>query len=886
MTRSLTKTYAPNPLLRMVYERFFDKIRVDEAWIQSVTELSKRGSIVYVLRNLNFVDFFALDHLTKRYGLPQVRFVNDLGLGMFNPISRGSRNSFITNRLAKDENHLGDALQDGGSAMLFLKRPPGPLDVVGGGASGGRGLREGEDLMRGLIDLQRDSDEPILLVPQVIIWTKRPDTLGTRPMDFILGPREWPGTLRTIGQFLQNYKNVALKVGEPFDLQDFVAKNPKMSEDTQVRRVTYAMLRRLERERRAITGPAQKPPDRVRHEIVRSPKLREVITELAGERPQEQAVLTARALGMLREIQATPDIGTVKMMDMVLDRVFERIYAGIEFDPKDLDRLREGAKEGTLILLPSHKSHIDYLVLSYLFMHENLQLPLIAAGENLSFFPLGPVFRRGGAFFLRRSFKGDRLYVAVMDAYVRRVIRDGFPIELFVEGGRSRSGKLLPPKFGLLSMIVDAALKIPQRKVFFVPVSIGYERVIEAGEYQQELSGGEKKKEDAKGLLGATEVLRYKYGRINLQIGSFITLGDVRKELDLPAKGDVTDRSRLAMTRRLGNLTMDEINRITAVTPGALSALALLSDDRRGIPHDELMDRCRRLLAVLRDMGARVTPTLATAAGTLKSQAIDEALQMFGDADLLDIHDMASGDSGKRKGRRKDKNAPRAGEGAIYSVIDKQRVPLDTTKNMIVHFFVERSLVATAMQMNHGVAVDRATVKERVFNLSRIFKFEFRFRADAPFDEIFDDTVNTMIRANELEDRRGQLAPGIGHNGWSGKVWLTTYQSILHNFVEGYVMAARSLAALVKGGPLPKKDLVKRALSAGRRGFLGGEHKRPESVSKPLVENAFRSFVDQKYLKETDGKLELVTSFRTPEAVDAIAGRISAFLGNDDSDTQ
>ena len=884
MTRALSKTYEPNPLLRMVYQRFFDRIRVDEAWIHSVTELSKRGSIVYVLRNLNFVDFFALDHLTKRYGLPQVRFVNDLGMGVFNPISRGSRNTFLTKRLAKDENQLADALKDGGSAMLFLKRPPGPLDIVGGNVTGGRGLREGEGLMRGLIDLQRNSDKPILLVPQVIIWTKRPDTLGARPMDFLLGPREWPGTLRTIGQFLQNYQNVALKVGEPFDLQDFLEKNRQMSEDTQVRRVTYAMLRRLERERRAITGPAQKPPDRVRHEIVRTPKLREVITELAGERPQEQAVLTARALGMLREIQATPDIGTVKMMDAVLDRVFERIYAGIEFDQKDLNRLREGAKEGTLILLPSHKSHIDYLVLSYLFMHENLQLPLIAAGENLSFFPLGPIFRRGGAFFLRRSFKGDRLYVAVMDAYVRRIIRDGFPIELFVEGGRSRSGKLLPPKFGLLGMIVDAALKIPQRKVFFVPVSIGYERVIEAGEYQRELSGAEKKKEDAKGLLSATDVLRYKYGRINLQIGSFITLDDVRKELDMSANGDISEESSLAITRRLGNLTMDEINRITAVTPGALSALALLSDERAGIPHDELMDRCRRLLAVLRELGARVTPTLATEAGTLKTQAIVEALQMFGDADLVDIYDIASTDSTRRKGRRKEKNPPVAGEGAIYRVVDKQRVQLDTTKNMIVHFFVERSLVATAMQMSRGVAVDRNTVKERVFNLSRIFKFEFRFRADAPFDEIFNDTINTMVRANEIEERRGQLVPGIGHDGWTGDVWLTTYRSILHNFLEGYVMGAKSLTALLKG-PIPKKDLVKRALSLGRRGFLGGEHKRAESVSKPLIENALRSFVDQEYLKDTDGKLELVASFQTPGAVDAIAGRITAFLVHDAPDS-
>src|SRR5258708_25976373 len=151
----------------------------------------------------------------------------------------------------------------------------------------------------------------------------------------------------------------------------------------------------------------------------------------------------------------------------------------MDVDREGLERGGGATKEGCAILLPSHKSHIDYLVLSYVFYEENIQLPLIAAGDNLSFFPLGPVFRRAGAFFIRRSFKGDRLYSAVVETYVRRLIRDGYPIELFLEGGRSRTGKLLPPKFGLLGMLVDSALSVPQKKVFYVPISIGYERIVE-----------------------------------------------------------------------------------------------------------------------------------------------------------------------------------------------------------------------------------------------------------------------------------------------------------------------------------------------------------------------------------------------------------------------
>src|SRR5690606_12130569 len=254
----------------------------------------------------------------------------------------------------------------------------------------------------------------------------------------------------------------------------------------------------IERERRVVIGPAAKPPERVRTEILRSPRLQRIISDLAGGGGTTIGAKTAEAAKMLEELQATPNPNVLKGMGIGLRWGFNRIYRGIEFDPAYVERVRDASRNGALILLPSHKSHIDYLVLSYFFYERNLPMPLIAAGDNLNFKPVGPIFRRCGAFFIRRSFKGDRLYAAIVDAYIRRLIRDGYPIELFLEGGRSRTGKLLDPKFGLLNMIVDAAQGVPAQTVRFVPVSIGYERVVEADSYQRELTGGEKKKEEAK----------------------------------------------------------------------------------------------------------------------------------------------------------------------------------------------------------------------------------------------------------------------------------------------------------------------------------------------------------------------------------------------------
>src|SRR6185503_18995676 len=172
--RELTRTYEPNPVLRALYQRFFDKIQVDDAWVREVRALSERGSIVYVLRSLNFIDFFALDYLTKRYQLPQIRFVNDLGLWVLNPMGKGWLNAILPKPNVSASDELADALKRGGSAALFLKRPPGVIDVATG-ASGGRGLKEGDELVTTLFGLQRKRQRPIFVVPQVFVWTKFPN---------------------------------------------------------------------------------------------------------------------------------------------------------------------------------------------------------------------------------------------------------------------------------------------------------------------------------------------------------------------------------------------------------------------------------------------------------------------------------------------------------------------------------------------------------------------------------------------------------------------------------------------------------------------------------------------------------------------------------------
>ena len=885
-------SYEPNPLLAWLYHRFFEHIEVDEAWASAVRDADARGTVVYALRNLSFVDFLALDYLTKRLSLPQVRFANDTGLWVLEPMGRGWLQALKPRTDDDDAGDLKRAVAQGSSAALFLKRPPNLLE----GRT--RGKIEGDPYIRALFDAQRESETPILLVPQVFVWSKRPDSAKHDVVDAVLGPREWPGKIRMVAQFLSNYRTVTLRAGEPVDLRAFLASESGRNGATQtdqvlVRRLTYTLLRRLERERRAVVGPTKKPADRLREEVIRSPKLQKIIQDMAGEGAEERRVIMARALGMVREMEAAPDVGAVEAYRTPFEQITSRMYSGVEVDEAGLERIREASKDGTLILLPSHKSHVDYMILTHLFLKNHLQLPVIAAGDNLNFFPLGPLFRRAGAFFIRRSFQGDRLYGAVVDAYVRRLIKDGCTLEFFLEGGRSRTGKLLAPKVGLLSLVVDAALGVTQRNVYFCPISIGYERVVEEKAFVHEVSGGDKSKEDISGLLATAGLVAGRYGRLNVQFGELLTLEGVLREFDSDAGPEalakMTPARRRAVVMRLAYRVMNEINAVTAVTPGAIVATALLTHGRRGLSHADLIRVCTRLGNTLHAFGARFTPSLAnpTDPGGIRVEALREACELFARAGHVEVHMPGAPAKPERKRTalasltsltsptRANRESPKPGPDAIYVVPDSARMSLDLSKNIVVHFFVSRAMVATALLSREDDAspAEIDSLRERVRALSRLFKYEFQFRADATFEQIFDETIEAMIADREIV----RTGDALRIEGEEGRTQVSLYAQIVKNFVEGYRVAARALATLVKG-PTTSKELAKRALAIGERMFLAGEIERRESVSRPVIENAYSAFIDQGYVSRVEGKLTLAESYVSPATVRTIEGRIAGFL--------
>ncbi len=457
----------------------------------------------------------------------------------------------------------------------------------------------------------------------------------------------------------------------------------------------------------------------------------------------------------------------------------------------------------------------------------------------------------------------------MVDAYIRRLIKDGVALEFFLEGGRSRTGKLLPPKLGLLSLVVDAALGVPTRTTWFCPISIGYERFVEEKAFVRELSGGEKQKEDVGGLLRAVETMVGRYGRLSVQFGKPLTLGDLLRELDPKAQpgalATMTPARRRAVVTRLGFRVMQEINAVTAVTPGSLVASALLVHDRRGMPRGALHASCERLARRLRSANARFSPSLVDATGALRPEALDEAVELFVRAEHLELHRLDAS----------------VGGDVVYVVPPGARMSLDLAKNVIIHFFAARAIVATGLLASPGPPLGADVVKERALALSKLFKYEFTFRADARFETIFEEEVAAMEADGELARvvrkpaEEGQGAGALLPKGDDGLEQVRLYASLLASFLEAYRVAARGLTALLRG-PLAVKDLTKRAIPEGEKMFLAGDLRRREAISRPVLENAYASFVDQGYLARTDGKLALTPSYDSPGAVATIEARIVA----------
>ncbi len=838
---------APMGLLGLL-GRWFEPVKVARDAPATLADLAARGSLVFVMRAPGLLNYLYVKWFLRRSGLPPLRAAQGFP-GFFGWLARVRR----TRRA------LEDTVAHGGASLVFL----------------GRKRPERGDAFSTRVRLQRDLYQPVLLVPALLVWSRRAPKLEGSIWDVLYGSPDSPSIFANSVAFLRNFRRAFFEVGRPIDLKAFVAEQPGEPDVDLARKVRGALYLHLSREFRTAVGPPLKAPSRVQEKVLRDRTLRATLEALARETGKSPAALGAEATRDLKQIASRYDPLFIRMLRPVMAWLLGRLFVSVEVDEEGLSRMKKAAVDAPLVLCPSHKSYVDFCVLPWLMYEHGMTPPHVAAGQNLSFWPFGGIARRGGAFFIRRRVKGDRIYTAVLRAYVKLLLRDRYPQEFYVEGGRSRTGKLLFPKTGLVSMEVDAWLDGAADDVLFVPIAIDYERLIEAGSYAQELEGGEKPKENLRGLLRALKVLFRRHDRMYVQFEEPISLralaearlgaraaslsiddtwaGEATRSstaiaLPGPAGAAAPDKRRLVQA--LANRIAYGISRAVTVTPVGLVGAALLSHVRRGITAEQVARRVDLLRSVAAGGGARLAPGLADApADPREPGPIRDAMSRL-EALLL-------------------VRSQHAADETIYQVPDDRRTFLDYHRNAVIHRFVAPSLVATAVRAQ-GPWMEGA-VRARALWLSRLFKLEFMYRVGATFDQIFEENAAVLAELGAASPARGELRPGPDLDT------LAFLAEFTRPYLEAYRVAVSTVLACSRKLPLDRRTLLREALERGRASFLAGEVALRESLSKATLGNALEWLVDQALMVELDGgRLRLAD--RSGSALHVLVEEISRHL--------
>ena len=472
-----------------------------------------------------------------------------------------------------------------------------------------------------LAAVEADPGVEVQLQPVSVFWGRSPE----RPASglSLLFPDDWPlmGRLRKFLLILVHGRNTWVEFSPPISLRRY--REEYHPGDATVRKLALILGVHFRRRRQAVLGPELPGRRAIIETLVNASNVRRAIREEAAGSEFSEAQLRRTARKYAEEIAAGFSYPLILLLRRVLHWLWHRLYDGIELH--HFNSVREALPGNQVIYVPCHRSHVDYMLILYLLYSQGLALPRVAAGINLNAPGIGFFVRQGGAFFLRRTFKGNRLYAAVLDEYMSLHLARGVPIKYFIEGGRSRTGFLLAPKMGMLDMTVRGFFRYPYRPVVFVPMYIGYERLLEGESYLAELRGEKKHRESLLGLIRNLWVLRRYYGKVYLNVGEPLDLErllathrpDWRAETrDLEGRPDWLPPLVESLAREI----QIRVNEAAAVTPMNLLALVLLGAPRRAMAEPAVLAQLALYQRLLRTLSyhPRVTVTAMTPVAILR----------------------------------------------------------------------------------------------------------------------------------------------------------------------------------------------------------------------------------------------------------------------------
>lgn len=654
-----------------------------------------------------------------------------------------------------------------------------------------------------LIEALGDPDDPWIL-PLRVVWMA-PERRGRRTVGwsdmFKPGDPRDPFPLRSRWIKTFHPSRVVLLSGVGAAASDLVAAEQAGDEvDGLVNFVTRRAWLSLDSGERKLRGNRYKVPRFVPETILSRRSLVEAVNDYAATAGEDPATALDKAGRYLREIAATHSPYVIDLLANAIHYLYRQGYGEIVYKEDQVEMVAALGQTNPVVYLPAHRSNLDRLSIQYLLWENDMAPNHTAGGINMNFFPVGPLLRRSGVFFIRRTFKDNELYKIVLRAYLDFLIEKHFPIEWYLEGGRSRSGLLGPPRYGLLQYVVESLDRGKAEDITVVPVSIAYDQIQDVPDYTREAQGKGKQKESLGWMLKAVRSLRRRYGNIHIRFGEPISVSSV---LDEP--GD-EDEPSIGL-QKLAFEVMHRIGRATPITPLAVVTIALLSARGKAMTAADLAVDCAALV------------------GLIESRD----LEMTEDSDLSDPEVVSAALSSLSE--HKAVSSHEALGRTVYWLSEEQMIQVSYYRNMVVHFFVPRAIAEMALAdcATNGKG-DPEALDTAMLAIRDLLKFQFFFAGrDRFLAEVSSEITKEAPGWREMVEMSGpgtvleKLTPRVA--AWA-----------ILPFLDAYLVVGDELEGL--NGEYNEKAFLKACLARARMYRIEDRLISGESASQALFKPA------------------------------------------------
>ena len=808
-------------IIRKIINRLVKKVPLDDHNLDKIKGIKPDSIVVFTCKNKRVFDFLFFHTRLKKLDLPYPELGFDLRFFFLLPVKRLARIMMSHMDYFLHHFHIKDIYESKYARNTLLDNKAGFLTLIEEDDFYKRFIKATPDPLFHLIELQKHIDRSVVIVPEDIIYITKPMHKNPGLADILFGTHEKPGLIKRIFTLIRHPEKIRVEVARPVDLKEFISRPEieRLDAEFQTHRLRSYLVDILNRQRKSITGPILKSRQEITEDILTRKSLREFLADHAAKNNIPLRKVNKKAAAYINEIASNYNLRVINFLNWLLTWVFNNIFEGLSVKQDEINRMREKYTQAPLILIPCHKSHLDYLLLPYVMFRNNMPCPHIAAGKNLSFWPLGPIFRGGGAFFLRRTFKGAELYTRIFAAYLEKLLWEGFNIKIYIEGGRSRTGKLLSPKVGGLAMIIKAYLNGACEDLYFVPIYVGYDRVLEEDAYLKEIEGGKKSPETLKGLLNTRKFLKRKYGKVYLKFDDPLSINSYLKEKNIDLKR-ATEGEYMEFVKDFGYKLINSINENTVATPHGIIASAILNCADNTFTKAQMFKRVTTYMNLLTFNKAYLSDTLIMD----QDNTFDSVIQNFLSRNFIELA---------------DEDEDEITEATTLIVKHNKRAILDYYKNSVICFFVPTAYTAVAILEIDRFKFVLSDLVLRYKFLQKMFTDEFSFDEEITAEEQISKAIKGFINEGILvpDPRR----PDMFNLTSQGLRKLKWFAAFLIPFFESYKTCLIFLEK-EKTDKYDVKERTKKLLSFGSKLYKRNQVVRKESLSLINYRNAVNYF--------------------------------------------